>query len=147
MNAIQKRGYRLAALGALQALLTVDQAHAASPASASAEAVFMSLSQAAMNRMMHAMDVAPTGNVDADFAGMMIPHHQSAIDMAKAELLYGHNEQLRRIAQEIIVGQRREIAAMNLALGHPPPASKPSPDQPADLGEQASHRSSDAQSK
>jgi uncharacterized protein (DUF305 family) len=36
--------------------------------------------------------------------------------MAKAQLLYGRNEQLRRIAQEIIVTQTEEIAAMNLAL-------------------------------
>jgi uncharacterized protein (DUF305 family) len=33
----------------------------------------------------------------------MVPHHQGAIDMAQAELRYGHNEQLRRIAQGIIV--------------------------------------------
>jgi uncharacterized protein (DUF305 family) len=50
----------------------------------------------------------------------MIPHHQGAIDMAKAELHYGHNEQLRRIAQEIIVEQQQEIAAMHLALRQSP---------------------------
>ena len=53
---------------------------------------------------------------------MMIPHHQGAIDMAVAELRYGKNEQLRRIAQEIIVDQQQEIAAMRLALGEPLPA-------------------------
>ena len=52
---------------------------------------------------------------------MMIPHHQGAIDMAQAELRYGKNEQLRRIAQEIIVEQQQEIAAMRLALGQPLP--------------------------
>ena len=45
---------------------------------------------------------------------MMIPHHQGAIDMALAVLRYGHNEQMRRIAQEIIVEQQQEIAAMRL---------------------------------
>jgi uncharacterized protein (DUF305 family) len=46
----------------------------------------------------------------------MIPHHQGAVDMAVLELRYGKNEQLRRIAQEIIVDQQQEITAMRLAL-------------------------------
>jgi len=62
--------------------------------------------------MMAGMKNAPRGDVDQDFIGQMIPHHQGAIDMAKAELRYGHNEQLRRIAQEIIVEQQAEIAVM-----------------------------------
>jgi hypothetical protein len=49
--------------------------------------------------------------------------------MAQAELRYGHNEPLRRMAQEIIVTQTQEIAAMRLALGQPLPPSAPSPDQ------------------
>ncbi len=48
---------------------------------------------------------------------MMAPHHQGAIDMAQAELRYGHNEQLRRLAQEIIVEQQQEIVAMRLGTG------------------------------
>jgi hypothetical protein len=59
----------------------------------------------------------------------MIPHHQGAIDMALAELRYGKNEQLRRIAQEIIVDQPQEIAAMRLALGQPLPPSTAAPTQ------------------
>jgi uncharacterized protein (DUF305 family) len=81
------------------------------------EALFLAENAAAMSRMMEAMDVKPSGDVDADFAAMMIPHHQGAIDMALAELRYGKNETLRRIAQEIIVEQQQEIAAMRLALG------------------------------
>src|SRR6202035_5312956 len=88
---------------------------------------------AAMDKMMAGMAVKPTGDVDADFAAMMIPHHQGAIDMALAELRYGKNEQLRRIAQEIIVDQQQEIAAMRLALGQPLPPSAAAPDQPTDL--------------
>jgi hypothetical protein len=61
----------------------------------------------------------------------MAPHHQGAIDMAQAELRYGHNEQLRRLAQEIIVTQQQEIAAMRLALGQRLPPSMPAPDRPA----------------
>lgn len=84
---------------------------------------------AAMDRMMAAMDVKPSGDIDRDFAAMMIPHHQGAIDMALAELRYGRNEQLRRIAQEIIVEQQQEIAAMQLAIGAALPASGPAPTQ------------------
>ena len=58
---------------------------------------------------------------------MMIPHHQGAIDMAMAELRYGKNEQLRRLAQEIVVDQQQEIVTMRLALGQPLPASAPAP--------------------
>lgn len=66
------------------------------------------------------MDIAPSGDVDRDFSAMMIPHHQGAIAMARAELRYGRNETLRRIAQEIIVDQQQEIAVMRLALDQPP---------------------------
>src|SRR5690349_4617654 len=76
---------------------------AGAPSAASqAEAPFLAESQAAMDRMMADMEIKPFGDVDRDFATMMIPHHQGAIDMAKAELRRGHNELLRRIAQEII---------------------------------------------
>jgi len=77
----------------------------------------MSENSAAMAKMMSAMKVRPSGDVDADFVAMMVPHHEGAIDMAKAQLRYGRNEQLRRIAQEIIVTQQEEIAAMRLAIG------------------------------
>src|SRR5712664_4217870 len=82
---------------------------------------------AAMTKMMNDMTVKPTGDIDRDFVAMMVPHHLGAIDMAKAELRYGKNEQLRRIAQEIIVDQLQEIAAMKLAIGDPLPPSTPSP--------------------
>jgi hypothetical protein len=94
-----------------------------------AEAPFLAENNAAMSKMMDGMGIAPSGNVDQDFAGMMIAHQQGAIDMAQAELRHGHNEALRRIAQEIIVEQQQEIAAMHLALGQTLPPSVPSPDQ------------------
>ena len=95
------------------------------------EAPFLAENSAAMNSMMAGMSVKPTGDVDVDFAAMMIPHHQGAIDMALAELRYGKNEQLRRIAQEIIVDQQQEIAAMHLALGQKLPPSTAAPTQAA----------------
>lgn len=112
----------LVAIAAAEALVIVHGASAGTPQDA-----FAAENEAAMSRMMAAMHVAPSGDIDRDFAAMMIPHHQGAIDMALAELRYGSNEQLRRIAQEIIVEQQQEIAAMHLALGLPLPPSVPVP--------------------
>jgi len=94
------------------------------------EAAYLSEVHAAMMTMHIGMAVQPTGDVDSDFVAMMIPHHQGAIDMARAELRYGHNEKLARIAQEIIVTQQQEIAAMRLSVGEPLAYSMASPDQP-----------------
>jgi uncharacterized protein (DUF305 family) len=91
------------------------------------EAPFLAENDAAMKKMMSAMAVKPTGDVDADFVAMMVPHHQGAIDMAIAVLRYGRNAQIRRLAQEIIVTQQQEIAAMRLAVGEAAPPSVPSP--------------------
>src|ERR1700733_887809 len=81
-----------------------------------AEAPFLKENEAAMAKMMAAMAVTPSGDVDRDFVATMVPHHQGAIEMTQAELRYGHNEQLRRIAQEIIVDQTQEIAVMRQAI-------------------------------
>jgi hypothetical protein len=96
-----------------------------------AEAQFLAANEVAMSKMMADMTVAPTGDVDRDFVAMMVPHHQGAIDMAQIVLRYGKNEQLKRLAQEIIVTQQQEIAAMKLAVGEPLPPSMPSPTQPS----------------
>ena len=86
---------------------------------ANAEDPFLALNETAMKKMMDGMAVTPTADADRDFVAMMVPHHQGAIDMAEAELLYGHDQKLLRIAQEIVVGQLQEIAAMRLAIGEP----------------------------
>ena len=109
------------------------------------EAPFLAENDAAMAKMMAAMEIKPSGDVDADFVAMMVPHHQGAIDMAQAQLRYGRNEQLRRIAQEIIVTQQQEIVAMRLALGQPLPPSVPSPVLPSSMAPtaaQPTHRHS-----
>jgi uncharacterized protein (DUF305 family) len=78
---------------------------------------FMQEMNESMERMDHRMAEAPmNGSVDHDFASMMIPHHLGAIDMAKAELLYGKDPVMRRLAQEILVDQQSEIDAMQLWL-------------------------------
>ena len=96
-------------------------------AAGSDEAAFLAESDAAMTKMMAAMEIEPSGDVDKDFVAMMAPHHQGAIDMAQAVLRYGRNEQIRRLAQEIIVTQQQEIAVMRLAVGEPLAPSAPSP--------------------
>lgn len=83
------------------------------------EAAFLADNVTAMTKMMGDMGIRPSGDVDNDFVAMMIPHHQGAVDMARAELKFGRNERLRRMAQEIIVTQQQEILAMRLAIGGP----------------------------
>jgi uncharacterized protein (DUF305 family) len=72
---------------------------------------------ASMEKMHMAMGaVSRSGNSDVDFVRLMIPHHQAAIDMAKTQLLYGKDPQMRRLAQEIITDQQSEIELMQLWL-------------------------------
>ena len=83
----------------------------------SEEQTFLSENAVAMRKMMADMMVKPTGDIDRDFVAMMVPHHQGAVDMAKAEIKYGRNEQLRRLAQRIVATQQREITVMQNAVG------------------------------
>jgi hypothetical protein len=95
--------------------------------------------------MMADMTPKPTADVDNDFVAMMEPHHQGAIDMAKAELRYRRNQPLKAIAQEIIVGQTQEITLMRLALGEPLPQPEASPTQvPVDVGSTAPAATADS---
>lgn len=117
------------AILSVSALANDPASHHHVTSSVTDETPFLTENDAAMAKMMNDMAVKPTGDVDRDFIEMMIPHHQGAIDMAQAYLRYGSNEQLKRIAQEIIVDQQQEIAAMRLALGDPLPPSDPAPTQ------------------
>lgn len=60
--------------------------------------------------------MAMTGNSDVDFAMMMRIHHQGAIDMAQAELRDGKDPQMRKMAQDIIAAQKKEIAQFDKFL-------------------------------
>lgn len=72
----------------------------------------------AMEKMHRDMAIAYTGNADRDFAAGMIPHHQGAIDMARVELQYGRDPQIRKLAEKIIADQQKEISKMQEWLDH-----------------------------
>lgn len=93
---------------------TIAWAQEAPPAAASASnKAFMDAHQ----HMMRSMPTKPSGDTDRDFASMMIPHHQGAIEMARIELRYGKNPELRALATKMIVDQEREIAELKKWLG------------------------------
>ena len=85
----------------------------AKPAASAADNAFA----ASMNTMMKGMNVKPTGKPDKDFVLMMMPHHQGAVDMAKVELQYGTDPEMRQAATDIVAAQEKEIAEMKAWLG------------------------------
>ena len=70
----------------------------------------------ANDRMHAAMGADLTGDADVDFVRSMIPHHQGAIDMARIQLEYGKDPELRTLAETIIAAQEAEITAMKAWL-------------------------------
>src|SRR6202012_359444 len=86
------------------------------PADQSEEWAFLSANAAVVRSMTADMAVKPTGDIDRDFIAMTIPQHQGVVDMAKAELEYGHDEQIRRLAQAIVTEQQHQISVMRGAV-------------------------------
>jgi uncharacterized protein (DUF305 family) len=136
LGAVQVMGLTAVAAGARQisgseaALSLYAICSTASSSEDPAETRYLLENDKAMKNMMAGMaEAKPTGDVDRDFVSMMKPHHQGAIDMAQAVLRSGRNEQVRRLAQEIIVTQRQEIAAMRMAVAEAPAAGPPLPMQ------------------
>ncbi|MBC6605420.1 DUF305 domain-containing protein [Hymenobacter sp. BT188] len=72
---------------------------------------FQQAMMASMKPMM--MPMTSTGDVDKDFAMMMTVHHQSAVDMAKLEVAQGTDPELKKMAQQMITEQQKEIQQFN----------------------------------
>jgi uncharacterized protein (DUF305 family) len=70
----------------------------------------------AMSNMNRSMLTTPTDDIDRDFVNVMVPHHQGAIDMARAEIKYGRNDALRQLAQRMVSEQEEEISSLSHAL-------------------------------
>ena len=97
----------------------------ATPAGTAGQSFHRAMAEA-MDRMIKDMSIRHTGDPDRDFAAMMIPHHQGAIDMAKVQLQFGRDPILRRLAQAIIVEQQQEIDVMRQELSRLPSSSSAS---------------------
>src|SRR5471032_1349732 len=101
-----------------------DSSTAAKPVFVSSTAKsFAALMDDAMAVMNDGMKQAPmNGQSDHDFMTMMMPHHQGAIDMATAVLLYSDDPEVRNLALGIIAEQQNEIHVMHAWLKrHPQP--------------------------
>jgi uncharacterized protein (DUF305 family) len=80
------------------------------------EQQFLFDSNLAMSNMNRGMLMAPTGGIDRDLVDVMVPHHQGAINMARAEMRYGHNDELRLLAGRNVNQPEQEISIMQHAL-------------------------------
>jgi uncharacterized protein (DUF305 family) len=69
-----------------------------------------SLALSGINSRMHGeMQIVYSGNTDVDFAKSMLAHHEGAIDMARIELAFGKNPEMRKLAEEIVRAQQAEV--------------------------------------
>ncbi|OYW67792.1 MAG: DUF305 domain-containing protein [Bosea sp. 12-68-7] len=82
------------------------------PAAKAGDSAATTAYKAANAKMHKDMDIAFSGDADADFVRGMIPHHQGAIDMARVILAHGKDPALKKLATGIIAEQEKEIAMM-----------------------------------
>lgn len=95
-------------VAAFNTFLTTHQAHGGGDA-------FFKEAMKSMNDMKMEMD--HSGSIDKQFVQMMIPHHQSAVDMSKAYIRSGaHEEKLKTMANSIIASQEKEIGELKAWL-------------------------------
>lgn len=67
---------------------------------------------AAIEKMNQGLPATPTGNPDRDFSTNMLTHGKGAEDLAQAELTYGKDDALKKIAQSILEDRAKEKAAL-----------------------------------
>jgi len=120
-------------------LETVSAEHTKVEAAASALDNSTARLKAANEKMHHGMDITYTGNADVDFVRGMIAHHNGAIDMAKVELQYGKDPEIRTLAEGVIKAQEAEVAQMEAwLLKHaqvaPAPHDKPMHEMDKEMG-------------
>ena len=73
--------------------------------------------KAAMVKMMDGMPMMKfTGDADKDFMSHMRAHHQGAIDMAKVVLANGKDQEVKKLAQDIVTAQEKEIVIIDAWL-------------------------------
>lgn len=117
MNRITRLALAAALTGALAlaGTATAQQghgSHAGHGAAAGTDTPATTAYKAANAKMHKDMDIAFTGDADADFVRGMIPHHQGAIDMARIVLEHGKDPEIRKLAGGVIAEQEKEIAQM-----------------------------------
>lgn len=97
--------------------LAADHAHEATAQKNAEQTAFARGIDAGMAKMMADMHTPGySGNVDADFLAMMIPHHEGAVEMARLLLIHGADPVTRKLAEDIIAGQQVEIEGMRRRL-------------------------------
>jgi uncharacterized protein (DUF305 family) len=104
----------LAAVVALVAGAAVAQhaGHGAHGAAGARDSAATAAFKAANARMHKDMDIRYSGDADVDFVRGMIPHHQGAVEMAKIVLQHGKDPVIRKLSQEIVDAQEKEMTLM-----------------------------------
>ncbi len=99
------------AIHSLIALLTASSVTALS-ISDRASALAQTQATRSVNTAQMQREMSKSSEVDRAFIEMMVPHHQSAIEMAEMALSQAKNPEVKKLAQNIIRDQNREIKQM-----------------------------------